>query len=310
MTEPIQHHTVPRFYLSGFADGRRLRAVDKRTGRTFGISAYDATTSRRFYAVPDHPTDVGIVERILGQLEAVAERVISHVVGGQWPLPPAERDLLAVFMTLQFLRGPDQRAQVQQQLTLFFERASPEEIAELAQLDGAPTDFDPTDRGHLATMAAAVHIGQIFQGVPELKAHLVERAWVLVRFDTPSLFTSDAPLTPSVHPNGTAALGVENAQMLVFPLTRTLGVQMNQPGFVALLPGVTERIVAGELDTVVIGDDARRALFNASTVMHAHQRIFHHPDDAALVPRNITTLARLGGRIDLTNPPTGMSPAP
>lgn len=310
MTEPVQHHTVPRFYLSAFADGRRLRAVDKHTGHTFGISAYDATTSRRFYAVPDHPTDVGLVERILSRLEGLAESVVSHAIEGRWPLPPDERDLLAFFMTLQFLRGPDQRAQVRQQLTLYFERASPADVAEFAQLDGAPANFDPAEPTQLAMMAAAVHIGQIFQGVPELKAHLLERAWILVRFDVPALFTSDAPLTPSANTDGSAALGLENAQILLFPLTRTLGVQMMQLGFVAQLPGVASDIATGTFDTFVAGDALRQALFNNSTVMHAHQRIFHHPKDAALVPRNITKLAGLGGRIDLTNPPDGLLPAP
>jgi hypothetical protein len=64
------------------------------------------------------------------------------------------------------------------------------------------------------------------------------------------------------------------------------------------------------LDLAVRGEDVTRDLFNANTTMHAHRRIYHHPDDGHLVPANAQELSAIGGRIDPTNPPPGLSPAP
>jgi hypothetical protein len=43
--------------------------------------------------------------------------------------------------------------------------------------------------------------------------------------------------------------------------------------------------------------------------MHAFRFVFHHPDDAHLMPSNVIDLAKLGGRINLDDLPEDLRPA-
>ncbi|MCH6230577.1 DUF4238 domain-containing protein [Microbacterium sp. CFH 31415] len=301
MNRKKQHHTVPKSYLSGFSSGRTLTAVNVHTGKAHGISAHDATTQRGFYAVPDHPNPDAF-EDALSRIEGAAANLLARIAHGYWPLQHDERVTLSVFITLQFLRGPDHREQIRQLSEHLLRRLSPEE---LKRLGVSSPDLSAED-------LTATHLQQIVALAPELAGVLIGRPWLLISFDEPSLITSDAPLTalPDPRLGADAGLGLGNAFALLFPLNRRLGLQMNHPGIAAHVPGGMEVIVAGEADAAIAGDEVRRSRFNNSTVRFAHERIFHHPDDAALVPGHFRELRAAGGRINFADIPDGLLPAP
>ncbi len=316
MPNQIQHHTVPRVYLQRFAKKRQLSVLDMPTGKEYLANVKDVTTRRHFYAVQGHPTNPNSFEDGLGSTEGRAARVLADVDAGVWPLPHDDRVQLAVFMTLQFLRGPDHRRQLAQLLNLEVNRLrgeDPEELTRLLSMRGAPPVLRPGE-GLPESLVAEAHLHQISTMLPALTEHLLLRRWRLIRFEAPSLLTSDAPLTPVLDPreqDQSAGLGLENAYAILFPLTRTLGLQMYrvEPSVLAF-PGVVEALVASEMDTAAPANEHSRASFNTNTAMHADRILLVHPDDVAVVPRNYRRLRSLGGRIDFSDPPEELLPAP
>lgn len=310
-----KHHTVPAFYLEGFSKGLTLTAVNVRSGYTHGISRRDATAQGYFYRDPGNPDHPNAFEDALGTVDGPAAELFARIAGGHWPLTPDERVLMSVFVALQFVRGADHRRQVHQLMTRELRRLqseSPAEFEELMRMQGAPVGIDIATEDLPSSIAVVGHLTQITTATTDLAELLLIRPWTLVRFDEPSLLTSDAPLSPvpDLNADENVGLGLENARALLFPINRYAGMQMHRPGSAQLLPGGTELVVHGHADTLVTGGDAHRQSFNMNTVMHCDERIYHHPDDAAVVPADFMTLAAAGGRIDFENAPEGLRPAP
>nr|WP_256041621.1 DUF4238 domain-containing protein [Cryobacterium sp. SO1] len=310
----MRHHTVPRFYLAGFAEGKRLRAIDIATAKSFDTNTSDATIENHFYSIPNHPTNPSIFEDELAQVESEAAVILAAARRGEWPLNSDDRLVFAEFMTLQHLRGQDHRLQLHHVLATILRRLAeqdPTEFERIAKLPGAPAGLS-TSTSELPPLASsASHIQQIVTLLPQLMRFFLERTWTLVKFESPSLLTSDAPITPVPHPNSdqSVGLGLENARAMLFPLTRHAGLIMQSAGTLESLAGLTDDIEAGRFDQVMPGDEVSRRMFNNNTVMHAHQRVYHHPDDGQLVPDDVTALSARGGRIDFENPPAGLRPA-
>lgn len=305
MPGQTKHHTVPRMYLSGFSAGLRMRAVNIHTGKTHGISINDATALRHFYAVPEDEANPNVFEDALGTIETPAGALLQKIAAGHWPLTEAERVTFAVFLTLQYMRGPDHRRQLHQLMNAEVRRMAEtahHELAETMALSGAPVGLDFLTDDLPDSVAAAAHLLQISTKLPELVESFLLRRWRLVKFSQPSLLTSDAPITPVADPTleSSVALGLENSYALLFPLNRYLGFQMYRSGAELMLPGGPEHIIGGYADSSVGGDDVHRESFNMNTVAHAVDRIFHHPDDAALVPPHFLSIANIGGRVDFT----------
>lgn len=304
---PIGHHTVPRFYLTRFAHGKRLRAVNIRTRKTFGSNVDDATTVNHFYRLEDH-AEPHLFERELGQFETAASPLITAMINGEWPLTAQDREVFSEYLALQFLRGPDHRQQLHTFVAGVLAGLQSEgQLDTVTQLKGVPPALD----GSEPLISPNVHAQQIANLIPRLVPSFLSHSWNLVHFDEPSLITSDAPLTPVADPSlGEVGLGIDNALALLFPLSRHDGLLMGSLRHLALLPGAVEQAIKGNLDFKTVGDEAHRDLFNTHTVMHAHEHVYYHPNDAHLVPDNLDALARLGGRIDLSDLPPGLLPAP
>jgi hypothetical protein len=203
LDNPKRHHTVPKFYLSGFADGKKLGAVNVRTGARHTTSVTDATGEVNFYTVRDHTTDPNGFEAALSQLEGVAAAVHRAIIEGQWPLAPADRAAFASFMTLQFLRVQSHRWQMQHAIAASLRDLAmnnPEEFDRVLALPGAPSREAIAGADLPSLVSPAVHIQQRSTMVPQLVEHILGRPWELVRFDSPSLLTSDEPLTRLANP--------------------------------------------------------------------------------------------------------------
>jgi Protein of unknown function (DUF4238) len=314
LDSPKRHHTVPKFYLSGFADGKKLGAVNVRTGARHTTSVADATVEVNFYTVRDHATDPNGFEAALSQAEGVAAAVHRAIIKGRWPLTPDERATFASFMTLQFLRVQSHRWQMQHAIAASLRdlaKNDPEEFGRVLALPGAPSREAIAGADLPSLVSSAVHIQQISTMIPQLVEHILGRPWELVRFESPSLLTSDEPLTPLVNPAEpqSVGLGLENSWALMFPLSREVALIMFRDPMHSIIDFVTEDIALGRFDTARPGDHESAHLLNTNTVMHAHMFAYHHPDDAHLVPGQVTELARRGGRINLADLPEGLQPA-
>ena len=313
--KPKRHHTVPRFYLEGFADGKTLHAVNIQDGTEHNTNVMNATAESHFYRVQDHPTDPSAFEAALSEAEGVAAGILRSIVQGVWPLSVNARFAFAQFMTLQFLRVQSHRQQMHHAIAAILRDLAtddPAEFARILSLPGAPEGVDFTKGEVPALVSSAAHIQQISTLVPALVGHLLDRPWELVRFDRPSLITSDEPLTPIPDPRErqNVGLGLENSWALLFPLTRELALVMFRTPIPLQLTPVDQQIVDGYFDHSREGDPASLRAFNVNTVMHAYRFVFHHPSDAHLMPPNAVDLARRGGRINLDDLPDELRPTP
>jgi hypothetical protein len=86
--KPKRHHTVPKFYLEGFADGKMLHAVNIQDGSEHNTNVVNATAESHFYRVPDHPTDPGAFEAALSEAEGVAAGFCGRLPGAPGLLAP------------------------------------------------------------------------------------------------------------------------------------------------------------------------------------------------------------------------------
>lgn len=312
---PKRHHTVPKFYLESFADGRMIHSVNIRDGKEHNTNVVNATAESHFYRVPDHPTDPGAFEVALSKTENVAAGILRSIAQGDWPLSAGDRLVFAQFMTLQFLRVPSHRRQMHHAIASILRDLAtndPAEFERIISLPGAPEGVDFANGEVPVLVSSAAHIQQISTLIPELVGHLLGRTWELVRFDQPSLITSDEPLTPIPNPREiqNVGLGLENSWALYFPLTRKLALLMLRTPIPLELTPMGEQIVGGYLDSIRKGDPASLQAFNVNTVMHAFRFVFHHPADAHLMPSNVIDLVKRGGRIDLDDLPDGLLAAP
>ncbi|MGJ8720591.1 MAG: DUF4238 domain-containing protein [Salinibacterium amurskyense] len=313
--KPKRHHTVPKFYLEGFADGKLLHVVNVQDGSEYDTNIVNATVESHFYRVSDHPTDPGAFEAALSEAEGVAAGILRSIAEGVWPLSANDRFAFAQFMTLQFLRVQGHRQQMDHAIAAILRGLAaddPAEFERILSLPGAPEGVDFANGEVPALVSSAVHIQQISTLIPALVGHLLDRPWELVRFDQPSLITSDEPLTPIPNPRESqnVGLGLANSWALLFPLTRELALVMFRTPIPLQLTPVDRQIVEGHFDCSREGDPASLHAFNANTVTHALRFVFHHPADAPLMPLNAIELAKLGGRINLDDLPEDLRPAP
>jgi hypothetical protein len=292
-----------------------IHSVNIQDGKEHNTNVVNATAESHFYRVPDHPTDPGAFEAALSKTESVAAGILRSIAQGDWPLSAGDRLAFAQFMTLQFLRVPSHRRQMHHAISSILRDLAtndPAEFERIISLPGAPEGVDFANGEVPALVSSAAHIQQISTLIPELVGHLLGRPWELVRFDQPSLITSDEPLTPIPNPRESqnVGLGLENSWALHFPLTRKVALLMFRTPIPLGLTPVDQQIIEGHFDSSRKGDPASLQAFNVNTVMHAFRFVFHHPADAHLMPSNAIDLAKRGGRINLDDLPDGVRAAP
>ncbi|GAA1462680.1 DUF4238 domain-containing protein [Williamsia maris] len=295
------HHTVPKFYLRGFADmDERITTVrlpgDKRFTQVIGKTA----ATNHFYTVQDHPEGPDVIEKALAAVESSAASIFRSIVDGVWPLPEEQRLELGYFLAMQAVRGPDQRKMLGHML------------AQMARLEAMAASGDrarPWAKRRLGLdlndeqaaryreqaanpqgpyrVPAPVHIKQMAELPEKLVKYLVGRPWTLVRFDKRSLITNDAPVGLVRQPeDGATEMGVGfmTAWGITFPVTRKLGLVMSDIAPLVEAGVPVERVWSGAFDVAQEGSTAYEKLINETTVDMASECIYHHPDDKKYVP--------------------------
>jgi hypothetical protein len=121
MNEPRLHHYVPRFYLKRFVDARgHLHVWDKAQDIVFRTTPGRVAAENDFYwhrELAEHGHDPLTMEKQFAEIEADAALVTSQWLDWlteaepeeQIPIPPTNRELVSLFIALQYLRTADTR---------------------------------------------------------------------------------------------------------------------------------------------------------------------------------------------------------
>jgi Protein of unknown function (DUF4238) len=317
------HHTVPQFYLRGFAnDDERITTVRLPGDKVYTSRVKNTAAINRFYSIDGHPDGADVFEKGLSELEGLAAQVLREIVDGAWPLSEQQRLRLGFFMAVQHLRGPDHRRTLEyiaaQMARLEVQVNGRDNVKQWVQTKfGLVVDDDDAEvlwhqvtqpGGPPVTVAPLAHIKEIINGAQRLLPYLVSRPWKLVRFSRRSLITCDSPvgLVPAENAEPWQGVGFETAWGINFPLTRKLGLMMTSVEPVIEFDYPAEKVRAGRLDVVEPGTTAIAKFFNSFTVGSASEYLFHHPDDASVLssPLPEPTLSNISGP-DLDLPVSG-----
>ena len=294
---------MPRFYLEGFAERGRLGVVALPGERRFIQSTRTAATINDFYLIgsPDHPEAAGF-EQMLSEFESLASGVFRTLATGTWPLRARDREVLGVFIAVQFLRGPDHRQQMteirRQYLRLTSQFGGRERfdrtVAERLQADLPEKEVDELwdlatrVEGPPLTVRPHEHANELVQLLPKLLKYFLGRPWALVTFTRRHLITSDAPvaLVPRRGALEWEGVGLMTAGAILFPLSRTQGLVLADPIPISNVVTV-DQVATGIADLRLPPSASHAKAFNSGAIMNARRSLFHHPDDATLVPDDL-----------------------
>jgi uncharacterized protein DUF4238 len=305
MSNPRNHHYVPKFYLAGFTRtgtvDDRLFVLDRQRRRQWPSSPRQAAHESDFYAIDVGPsTDPMVVEKYLAELEGLCAPVLRAIRdSGRFPQGEARKALLA-FVALQAVRVPTIRRNIsrfvdgvlkdlgqqmlgteagwQEFLTADGSRRhlpsmTQEEAANVVQSDELRFDLDQT--WHVSTMLNAAR---------RLAHAFGERNWSLWMADdrAPDLICSDRPVSVEWHtatppPLLPAGFGVPKT-LIIMPVNRRMAIA-----------GAYE-----EQPTSAILDSQDVAVVNRSTQDRAIQLYSCDPDFVWAM-----TLDHIGSAMDL-----------
>lgn len=333
-----KHHTVPQFYLRGFATrSRQIGTVQLPGTKKFVQSTGSASAHTDFYAIPGHQEGPDAFEKDLSRLETDAAGVIRKITEDRvWPLSPEDRELLATFLTVQFLRGPEQRRHMEEMRSLVTRMeigyGGKSNVAAWAQRNhGLSVTDEQAERiwdeatqpgGPPIRVAPIVHINQMLQLTPKLVRYFLFRPWMIYRFSNRSLLTSDTPVSLIPHLDSQSdyadampeSVGLMTAWGITFPLTRKIGLLLGNPeeffGQVS-----AEEVATGRWDIAPPPSTAVAKMLNIATIDNARRWIFHHPEDTHLVPDDLPhprdkEIEVMGGPEDFNGEPLFAPPQP
>ncbi|MBX3438558.1 MAG: DUF4238 domain-containing protein [Planctomycetaceae bacterium] len=308
-----RHHTVPQFYLRGFADNDQIATVRLPGDQRFVQSVKDASVTKNFYSVEGHLGGEDVIEKELSKIEGAVAAILKKIVAGSWPLDPDDRMSLGFFVALQATRVPVQRRSMEgmaaQIMRLQIGAGGKDSLRKRLEEQGGEVDDELVENvwdlatqpgGPRLQMSNEGHIKHMVELAESLVKYVVGRPWVLVQFDRRSIFTSDSPVGLIPHPKDEPwrGVGYMTAWGITFPLTRKLGLLMGNPE--ALIDGriPVERVHQGDVDRTQFGSTALEKLFNGTTVMNASEWLFHHPDDEKFVPEELPMPDAVGMEMD------------
>lgn len=313
-----RHHTVPQFYLRGFAANDQVGTVRLPGVHRFLQPVRKAASENNFYSVEGHEDGPDIFEKLLAGIEGEVAGVFEKIVDGVWPLGPSDRMALAAFIALQAVRGPDQRrnmehisAQVTRLEIGFGGRAGVKDWVE-RNFGRTPTEAQSEKIWEQATqpdgppirVSSVAHLKQMAELSEALLPYIAGRPWVLVRFNKRSLITCDTPVglvrrQDEGDDDPWEGVGFMTAWGITYPVTRKIGLVLSDPMILADRVPV-ERVRDGKMDLAVEGSTAHEKFINGSTVESAGEWLYHHPDDTRFVPSDLpdpspVTLRMAGG---------------
>jgi len=213
MNESRFHHYVPRFYLARFVDSNGgLWVFDKETGRVFRTAPDKVAGENRFYDFQELRT-IGADPQLMEKQFADIEAEVSKIMGNWFDLlqshriveiPPVNREIVSLFLTLQLLRTAEARI-----LLIQFAQA----------LEGELEKYDPEQD------ASGLHMQLLWheEFVNKITKKIKDSIWIFARNDSRQPFyTSDHPALLQSFDSKQWLLGpevFEYGMYIVFPLS-------------------------------------------------------------------------------------------
>ena len=77
-----RHHTVPQFYLRGFAKNEQVATVGLPGDRSFLQSVGNATVANNFYALEGHQEGSDVIEKALAEIETATAAIFRKITAG------------------------------------------------------------------------------------------------------------------------------------------------------------------------------------------------------------------------------------
>ncbi len=323
------HHYVPQAYLRGFATGQeRIRVVPlDRSREAYTPSVKNVAAQNHFHTVSEFG-EPDAFEKALSEVEGQALGIIRSFANGEFPPSEENRWAFALYTALQSVRGPDTRKTMEHiSATMVRLEVGAGGRKNVGTWVRGNLGFDPTpeqeDRiwdeatrpgGPPIEFSNLAHIQNAVETAIKLAPSLATRPWALVRFDRRSLITSDAPVSLVRRPDDEPweGVGFATAWGVTFPLTRKLGLLMNDP--MAMMKGfgaddarvqqLRAMVLAGRIDSIQSGTTVMEKLFNLHTAESAREYIFHHPEDERFVPPDLPepdliNIKPVGGLVDM-----------
>ncbi|MFJ1709387.1 DUF4238 domain-containing protein [Kitasatospora sp. NPDC088346] len=327
-----RHHTVPAFYIRGFANPQDQVWVRDRRRPEPGLSKVTDLAVRDFYTFTnvDGQSD-GRFEQLLEKVETAAapalKRLRSAVVWNA-PLSAEDRDEIITFVAFQMARGPRKRREIELQADL------------LARLE----TINPPARLTNKTLAEYRNQQKLWQGMEifsdpgehmkiigslaaQLARHLHARPMTALMLTESALLSCDEPVLlmqperapgPLLPDPPAPRLGSRRRKGVRTPRRRNqlIQVQSTAGGILTaeqiLLPLGRRTILAfgppgpqADVDTNIqlTAEESREAAaeVNARVLSRAYFSAFCHPDDRALLDAplpEVGPLLRVGGAHD------------
>ncbi len=302
-----RHHTIPRLHLRGFATPEEMVVqLDLTTGHRTDVSVGDATVIKDFYTIvlPDG-TRSDAWEDWLSDIESQIAPALRRAIDmPKFSLSDEDRERLARWIALQYLRGPDNRAQ-QAALTSFTVRAQVGmgglAYLQYAMSQGLGRDVALTEAervwdditseiGPQVTVSGADHLKILSHTFDSATKQILGRSWGRLRFRRHRLAVSDAPVN-LVRDSEFAGAGLSGSRAVTVPLDRKTLLWLELP----------------EPDGPGIDRDLEPSTFfarahNSSTLIGADRFIYFHPDDDPVpadadLPRPRSERLRISGSL-------------
>lgn len=246
---PKSQHYVPRMLMRPFAvpgagKFEQIQVFDKHTDRSFTARLEDVLAGRYFNTIW-HDDWVEDVEGPLSKLEDRAAPIIRKLVADRsWAnLDGEEQVTLGFFLAVQFVRGPDTRARIDQMIDQL--QAKAEAMAK-----------DKAGRKVAAAPTADERKQMIFElmrtSAAELAEMMLEKSWLLFEPEEGEFYLGDTPLAMhndrDMGPYGNIGLAVPGIQ-IYFPLAPDLLLALWCPSLTAELLDAQEkhRLAVGSL---------------------------------------------------------------
>lgn len=307
MSNPERQHTVPKFYLRGFAQYDKIRVIDLQKRSIYLSSVNKASIIKNFYTI-DQDTDKFAFEKALGNVEAAAAQAFNSVKMGNWPLSLEDRVSLAVFMAISLLRGITFRNFLSQADGFFTKlitedssdhsiRSYLNNIGSDSLSDGAISTIRNTiaDKGDLGKIDANRHLAHIPNLAARLAFNILERKWALATSTDRNFLTGDNPLISTRNTKvGLELCGVLHAENIAFPISR------NQAIFTGPMTNTTLAL-SSCLDYRFECDTAFVNTLNETVFFSSSDRLYLHPEDEALIPNKELLLLHEPPAIDFTS---------
>ncbi len=230
---PKNQHYVPRmlmrpFGVAGAGKFEQVQVFDKHTDRAFTARLEDVLAGRYFNTVWDEDY-IQDVEGPLAKLEDRSAPVLRKLVTERsWAnLNGEEQVTLAFFLAIQFLRGPDTRARIDQMMEAIQERT------EALAADGKTVEAVPT-----ADERKQLVFGLMRNSAGDMAKMLLQKSWLLFEPESGEFYLGDTPL--ALHndrefgPYGNLGLALPGIQIYV-PIAPDLMLALWCPSLVAEL---------------------------------------------------------------------------